>query len=84
MTLTIYTNFHSLFLTMLDLIVQAVSEKMFEYYGHIHGHSPRAGADNPWGQSFFININLLVHLHIPSKFFPFNFSLLIFPIQMHM
>ena len=49
-TLTIYANFHSPFLTMLHslaLIGQAVSEVMFEYYGHIHVYSPRVGVDNP-------------------------------------
>ena len=35
------------------LIGQAVSEKMFEYYGQIHVYSPGAGADNPLGSKLF-------------------------------
>ena len=35
------------------LIGQAVSEKMFEYYGHIHVYRPGAGADNPPGAKIF-------------------------------
>ena len=31
------------------LIVQVVSEKMFENNGHAHVYSPRAGSDNPLG-----------------------------------
>ena len=56
-------------------------EEDYEYYGHIHVHSPEAGTDNPLRIFFSININL--NLHTPSKFPPFNYILLIFPIQMH-
>ena len=57
-TLTIYTNIHFPFLTMiyksLSLIGQAVSGKaMFEYNGHAHVYSPVAGANNPLGAKFF-------------------------------
>ena len=45
---------------------------------------PRAGADNPLGSIFFSHkYKSSVHLHTPSKFPPFNYILLIFPIQMH-
>ena len=71
MTLTIYTNLHSLFLRMLHkslaLIGQAVSEKLFQYYGHIHVYSPGAGADNPLGPKYFHKHNSSVHLLIPSN-----------------
>ena len=53
-TLTIYTNFHCPFLTMLHIKFGfdwpiSFREKMFEYYGHIHVYSPGAEADNPLG-----------------------------------
>ena len=59
-TMTIYLYklsvlflFHSPFLTTpyikMDLIGQAVSEKMFENHGHIYVHSPGTGADNHLG-----------------------------------
>ena len=59
-TLTIYTTFHSLFLTLLyKKIGQAVKE-MFEYYGHIPVYSPDQGQTcKPLGTFLFININLL-------------------------
>ena len=52
-TMTIYVNFHSLFLRIVALIGQAVLEKMFEYFGHIHVYSPRAGAGNTPGPKIF-------------------------------
>ena len=54
----------------LALIGLAVSEKMFQYYGHIHVHvySPRAGADNPLGTKYFLKHKSSVHLIISSKF----------------
>ena len=72
-TLTIYTNFHSPYLTMLHislaLIGQAVSEeKMFENYGHIHDIAPGQGQATPWGQNFLININILSICPFPASF----------------
>ena len=58
---------------------------MFEYYGHIHVYSPRAGADNLLGSNFFHKHKFSVHLHTPSKFPPFNSILLFFPyfVELH-
>ena len=67
----------------LALISQAVSEKMFQYYGHTHVYSPGAGADNPFGPKYFHKHKSSVHLLIPSKFLPLNDISLFFPIQMH-
>ena len=59
----------SLFLRMLHikfgLIGQAVLEKTFEYFGHIHVYSPGAGADNPL--TYYHKHKSSVHLLIPSK-----------------
>ena len=59
---------------------------MFEYYGHIHVYSPRAGADNPLRTNLFHKhkhaVNL-PNLPISCKFGPSNHILTIFPIQMH-
>ena len=54
-TLTIYINFHSHFLTMLHIkFGQAVSEKkIFEYLGIIHVYCPRVEADRPLGSNCF-------------------------------
>ena len=61
---------------MFGLIGQAVSEKMmFEYYDHMYT-KPRGGGRQPPEDIFSI-------MHTPSKFPPFNYILLIFPIQMH-
>ena len=73
-TLTIYTNFHSLFLRMIHIKFgfdwpSGFREEMFEYYGHTHVYSPGAGADNPLGPKYFHNHKSSVHLLIPSKFF---------------
>ena len=39
----------------LGLIGHAVSKKkMFENNGYVHVYSPGAGANNPWGQIYFI------------------------------
>ena len=55
----------------LAVICQVVSEKkMFEYHGHIHVHSPKAGADKPLGTKCFHKHKSSVHLHTPSKFTP--------------
>ena len=56
---------------------------MFQYYGHIHVYSPGAGADNPLGPKYFLNHKFSVHLLISSKFLPFNYIFLFFPIPMH-
>ena len=64
MTMTIYANFHSL----LALTGQAVFEKMFEYFGHIHVYSSWARADNPLGLNYYHKHKSSVHLLIPSKF----------------
>ena len=73
MTMTIYANFHSLFLRMLQIKFgnnwpSPFREEMFEYFGHIHGYSPGAGADNPLGQKYYHKHKSSVHLLIPSKF----------------
>ena len=52
----------------LALIGLAVSEKMFQYYGHIHVYSPGAGADNPLGPNYFLKHKSSDHLLISSKF----------------
>ena len=41
---------------------------MFENYGHVHVYSPRAGADNPLGTDFLININILSIYPFPASF----------------
>ena len=86
-TLTIYINFHSPFLRMLHmmfgLIGQAVSEKIFEYYGNIHLYCPGVGADHPLRSIFVSNHKSSVHLPISIEFFLSNDILTIFPIQMH-
>ena len=51
---------------------------MFEYYGHIHVYNHGAGAGNPLGTNFDININILSICPFPA-----SFALQIFPIQMH-
>ena len=63
-------------------IGQAFSEKMFEYYGHIHVYSPGAGADNPLGPNYFRKHKFSVHLLIPSKFSAIKRKFSNFPIQM--
>ena len=62
----------------LALTGQAVSEKMFEYYGHIHVqvYSPGSEADNPLSTFFFLYINLLSICILPASFPPFNYILL--------
>ena len=51
---------------------------MFEYCGHIHVYSPRAGADNLPRYFFFHKHKFSVHLHTPSKFPPFTYTPVIF------
>ena len=72
-TMTFYTNFHSLFLRMLHIKFgfdcHAVLQKqMFAYFGHIHVYSPGAGAENPLGLKYYHKRKSSVHLLIPSKF----------------
>ena len=72
MTMTIYANFHSLFLSMLYVKAgfdwpSGLEKKMFEYFDHIHVYSPGAGADNSLGQKYY-HKHKAVHLLIPSKF----------------
>ena len=50
------------------LIGQAVSEKMFEYFGHMHVYSPGAGTDKPLGPKYFHTHKSSVLLLIPRKF----------------
>ena len=82
MTLTIYTNFHSLFLRMLHIKFGFDSEKMFEYYGHTHVYSPGQGQTTLWAQKSFININRLSICSFRASFLPLNDIFLFFPIQM--
>ena len=58
----------------------SVSEKMFEYYGHIHVYSTGAGADNPLGPKYFHKHKSSIHLLIPSKFSAIKWQ---FPIFSH-
>ena len=72
-TMTIYANFHSLFLRMLQIKFgidwpSALREEMFEYFGPIHVYSPGIGADKPLGPKYFRKHKPSVHLLIPSKF----------------
>ena len=81
-TLTIYANFHSLFLRMLQIKFgfdspRTFREKRFEYFGHRHVYSPGAGIDNPLGLKYY-------HKHKSSvKFSAIKWHFSIFPIQMH-
>ena len=68
----------------LALIGNAVSEKMFEYYGHIHVIYMyiASGTDKTLGTKCFHKHKSSVHLHTHSKSPPpFNYILLISPIQ---
>ena len=58
-----------------------VSEKMFEYYCHIHVYCPGAGADDPLGQKYFYKHKFSVCLLIPSQFLPLNDIFLFFPFK---
>ena len=72
------------FVIKLALIGQAVSEKIFEYYGDIHVYCPGVGSDHALGTNFFFqNLKSSVHLPISFKFFSSNDILTIFLIQMH-
>ena len=60
-TLTIYINFHCIFLTILHMKFGFDWPSGFradEYYGHVHVYSTGQGQTTPWGQFFFININI--------------------------
>ena len=65
------------------LIGQAVSEKIFEYYGNIHVYCPGWGRPDPGVQIFFRIINLQSICPFLSSFFPSKDILTISPIQMH-
>ena len=56
----------------LAFIGQAVSEKIFEYYGHIHVYCPGVGVDQHLGSKFIQNHISSVHLPISFKFFSSN------------
>ena len=45
---------------------------MFEKGGHKHVYSPGAGADNPWGQIFFINSIIQSRMSFAANFSPLN------------
>ena len=51
------------------LIGHAVAE-MFEYFGHMHVYSPRAGADTPLGTKCFHGHKSSVPLHAHREFPP--------------
>ena len=51
---------------------------MFEYYGHVHVYSPRAGADNPPEDNVFHKHKYSVYLSISCKVCPSNHILTIF------
>ena len=86
-TMTVYANFHSLFMRMLhikfgfdNLIRQAVLEKtMFEYFGHIHVYSPGLGTDIRLGLKYYHKLKYSVHFLIPSKFSAIKTHFHIFP-----
>ena len=68
----VLTRTHNLYFQMhgkpkLTLPLNAVADKMFEYYGHIHVKSLRAGADNTMGTKC-LKHKCSVHLHTHSKF----------------
>ena len=54
---------------------------MFENNGYVHVYSPRAGADNPWGQIFFINSIIQSIKTFAASFPPLNDFITVFPIQ---
>ena len=89
-TLTIYTNFHSLFLRMLhkkfgfdwpsgfreeDVSILCMVIYMYIAIGQ--------GKTTPWAQNIFLNINLLSICSFLASFLPFNYIFLFFPIPMH-
>ena len=55
------------FISNLALIGQAVSEKIFEYYGDIHVYCPGVGTDQPRGPIIFRIINLQSIYPFPSS-----------------
>ena len=57
------------FPSSLALIGHAVAE-MFEYFGHMHVYSPRAGADKPLGTKCFHEHKSSVPLHAHREFPP--------------
>ena len=70
-----FTQFYFYFIPLLNdaphslaLIGQAVSEKVFEYDGHIHIYCPWIGADNPLGKNVFIYIKILSICIVLARF----------------
>ena len=83
---TLVSPSYRCFISNLALIGQAVSKKIFEYYGNtpgIHVSCPGVEADQPLGYSFFQNYKSSVYLRISFNFFTSNDILTIFHIQMH-
>ena len=88
-TLTIYINFHSLFLRMLQKkfgfdCPSGFREKdvsiLWSYTCII---APGQRQTTPWAQNIFLNINLLSICSFLASFLPFNYIFLFFPIPMH-
>ena len=83
-TKTLVPPSYRCFISNLALIGQAVSEKIFKYYGDINVYYPRVGAVQTCGPMlFFQNHISSVHLPISFKFFPSIDMFTICTIQMH-
>ena len=90
-TLTIFINFHFLFLRMLhkkfgfdwpsDFREEDVSI-LWSYTMYMY-IAPGQGQTTPWAQNIFLNINLLSICSFLASFLPFNYIFLVFPIPMH-
>ena len=70
---------YTCFISSLALIGQAVSEKIFEYYGDIHVYCPGMGTDQALGSKCFQNHKSSFHVPISFKFFSSDVILTIFP-----
>ena len=83
-TLTIYTNFYSIFLRMLHIKFgfdrPSGCLNIMAIYMYI---APGQGKTTPWAQNIFININLLSICSFLASFLPINDFFLFFPIQMN-
>ena len=88
-TLTIYTNFHSLFLRMLhknfgfDWPNGFREEDVSILWSYTCIIALAQGQTTPWAQNIFLNINLLSICSFLASFLPFNYIFLFFPIPMH-